>query len=132
MGHRSWFYEIKSKKDLENSIDFIKNAMEITGYSCCARAEVFFKLDDKLYLGWASDGSSAGQVFELVVKKKDHHFGLLGDDSDERIHPRYLQKNKCYLSTEQALQHLGLTDEPVEKWQNILENAASEDAKTDA
>jgi hypothetical protein len=131
MGHRSWFYEIKSPEDLEETMEFVNKALDICDYSCIARLECFFALGSKLYVGWASDGSTAGETFKKKVRKKGHVFGLLGEHRDQRIEPGYLYRNNCYLQPEDALKRLGLelSESELAEWMKRLEDCCSEDLK---
>lgn len=80
MGHRSWLVEVKDFNDVRACTDFIGHANEICEYETLARLSAVIKFRGKIYLGWDSDGSSAGEVFaKTVLKGKKRKFGLLGE-----------------------------------------------------
>ena len=79
MGHRSWLVEVKNVTELKKVVDFVAKADDVCGYTTFAEVEVFFKYDDKLWVGFCSDGTRCGQIFRKLVHPKGRGFGLLGE-----------------------------------------------------
>lgn len=79
MGHRSWLVEVKNETELKRVVNFISKADDVCGYATFAEVEVFFKYDNKLWVGFASDGTPCGNVFRKKVLPKGRRFALLGE-----------------------------------------------------
>lgn len=79
MGHRSWLVEVKNETELKKVVDFVSKADDVCGYATFAEVEVYFKYDDKLWVGFSSDGNTCGLVFEKKFLPKKRRFELLGE-----------------------------------------------------
>lgn len=98
MGHRSWLVEVKNEAELKNVVKFISQADKLCNYITFAEIEVYFKYEGKLWVGFCSDGTKCGKIFEKKFLPKNRYFELLG----EGMEPEDLS----YLSETKFLAHL--------------------------
>lgn len=79
MGHRSWLVEVKNETELKKVVRFIAQADKLCKYLTFAEFEVYCKYEGKLLVGFCSDGTRCGEIFEKKVLPKNRDFELLGE-----------------------------------------------------